>query len=557
MSRSGVEPGRGGQNPRDPDRGASQAYTEQLRLLELWEDVPKEVREAQRPFDHADVYPACGCDDEALRRLDLLAEIVVAAHMSGERERSLAVARKALRMLDETKDPLRAAWFWTQQGKAAEGLARGDGRAELGRAQELVRGLPPSPVHAEVIAQAAAWSAVHTPGPESYATAEQAVELSRLVGAGSTGLSARLTLGGHRIDSGDVEGGLAEMRAVCARAVELGEVHVLGRCYINLASALEGVGRSAEAVTVADEGVEVLHRFGLRDSTAWVHGNKACSLYSLGRWPEAEEAACEALRLAQTRMPRGAAAKRFALLALARGEWDAAERELAAARGHYGTHDPQPQYEIPFGHYTLELAAARGRLTDARAAVLDSIRAAAKRLPRFIPVWQAHALYLDAELLRAEGCENAHRWAEAVAAFELLDRPYELARARYRWAASLLGAGGEGAAEPPKRRSPRVSSKAPEPYHSVPSAELGRGVALFERTSCPVRGAGNCATSHRRPAADTATPGSGAKPRGRQLRVRRGWSRSSPRPLRGRSLRAGWAPLPRACAPARRSPGTR
>ncbi|WP_255316107.1 helix-turn-helix transcriptional regulator [Streptomyces morookaense] len=471
------------------------AYTEQLRLLEraleLWEDVPKEVREAQRPFDHADVYPACGCDDEALRRLDLLAEIVVAAHMSGERERSLAVARKALRMLDETKDPLRAAWFWTQQGKAAEGLARGDGRAELGRAQELVRGLPPSPVHAEVIAQAAAWSAVHTPGPESYATAEQAVELSRLVGAESTGLSARLTLGGHRIDSGDVEGGLAEMRAVCARAVELGEVHVLGRCYINLASALEGVGRSAEAVTVADEGVEVLHRFGLRDSTAWVHGNKACSLYSLGRWPEAEEAAREALRLARTRMPRGAAAKRFALLALARGEWDAAERELAVARAHYGTHDPQPQYEIPFGHCTLELAAARGRLTDARAAldetlrpglpaaaqryawplliaaataeadarglpaaeqgraaVLGSIRAAAKRLPRFIPVWQAHALYLDAELLRADGCEDAHRWAEVVAAFELLDRPYELARARYRWAASLLGAGGEGAAEP-------------------------------------------------------------------------------------------------------------
>ncbi|MGW1195471.1 MFS transporter [Streptomyces sp. NPDC002536] len=46
----------------------------------------------------------------------------------------------------------------------------------------------------------------------------------------------------------------------------------------------------------------------------------------------------------------------------------------------------------------------------------------------------------------------------------------------------------------------------------------------------PVRGAGNCAISHRRPAVDAPPQGSGAKPRERRLRVRRGWSRSSPRP---------------------------
>lgn len=73
-----------------------------------------------------------------------------------------------------------------------------------------------------------------------------------------------------------------------------------------------------------------------------------------------------------------------------------------------------------------------------RAAVLARIREAAKKLPRLCPVWTAHGLALDAELRRAEGRESPDSWAEAVAAFEPLERPHELARACYRWAESLL-----------------------------------------------------------------------------------------------------------------------
>ncbi|MEV4443712.1 hypothetical protein AB0K09_32945, partial [Streptomyces sp. NPDC049577] len=472
------------------------AYTEQLRLLEraleLWEDVPAETREEQRAFDYAGVYPACGCGDDALRRLDLLAEIVVAAHMSGERERALAMTKRGLRMLDETEDPLRAAWFWIQCSRLMDALGRGDGRQELDRARDLVRGLPPSPVHAEVLGQAASWSAVHTRDPDTLATAEQAVEFARLVGARGTELNARLTLGGLMIDSGDVDGGIAEMRAVCAQAVEQRDVHVLSRCHINFGSALEGVGRSAEAAEVAAQGLVVLHRFCLRDAMAWVAGNQAESLFSLGRWPEAEEAARRARGLAQSPKPRGTAAGRLAQLALSRGDLETAERELAAARDHYGSHDPQTQYLLPLARLTLDLAAARGRVHDARAALdealaigpcaetlrymwpllvsaataeadarglpaadpgragtLARIRAAATSLPRPVPVWQAYALFLEAELARAEGDPDPDRWAGATAAFARLDRPYDLARVRHRLAEALLTAGAaEAAAEP-------------------------------------------------------------------------------------------------------------
>ncbi len=92
------------------------------------------------------------------------------------------------------------------------------------------------------------------------------MEYARLVGAEDIELHARLTLGGLMVDSGDVEGGLAEMAAVCDRVVELGYVSVLGRCHVNYASSLESVGRSRQAVEVTAEGVEIHRRFGLADS---------------------------------------------------------------------------------------------------------------------------------------------------------------------------------------------------------------------------------------------------------------------------------------------------
>ncbi|HEX5565752.1 MAG TPA: AAA family ATPase [Streptomyces sp.] len=464
------------------------AYAEQLRLLdralELWEEAPPATRSALPSFAHAEVYPSCNCDDEALGYLDLLAETVTAAQLSGERKQAQTVIRRALRLLDERKEPLRAAWFWTQRSKLAETTSQSGGRAELDRAQELVRGLPPSPVHAEVLSYAAAWDATHAPGPESLTTARRAVELAGLVGAESIGLHARVTLGHLRISSGEVEDGLAEMAAAARRAVEQGEVGVVGRCHVNLASALEGVGRSTEAVEAAEEGLRVAHRFGLRDTRAWLHGNQAESLIALGRWEEADAALAATRRLARSARPRGAAALGTAQLAVRRGDIDLAARELAEARAQYGTHDPQPQYTIPLARLEMEIEAARGRPLQARrvleealdrgfplsteryawpllhsalameadvrglpaaepdrARVLERIRRAARHLPRLVPVWAAYGLLVDAELLRAEGHCAPDRWAEVVAAFERLERPFRLAQARHRWAEALLDAG--------------------------------------------------------------------------------------------------------------------
>ncbi|MGK5498082.1 helix-turn-helix transcriptional regulator, partial [Streptomyces sp. URMC 125] len=466
------------------------AYAEQLRLLdrvlELWEDAAAATRRALPSPRHAEVYPSCDGDDESLRHLDLLAETVTAAQLSGERKRALAVVRRALRTLDERREPLRAAWFWTQRSRLVQSTGQGDGREELARARELVRGLPPSPVHADVLAAAAGWGAVHEVGPETFSTARRAVELASVVGAGSIELHARLTLGNLRVFAGDVDAGLAEMAEVARCVVDRGEVGVMGRCHVNLSSALEGVGRSEQAVETAEEGLRVAHRFGLRDTRAWLQSNKAESLVALGRWEEADAALAAVRRLACSPRPRGSAALKSAHLALRRGDTDRAVRELAEAWRHHGTHDPQPQYTVPLARLELEVEAARGRPMEARRVleealdrgfplaveryawpllcsalaveadvrglpaaapgreeVLERIREAARALPRLVPVWAAYGLLADAELLRARGDDDPDRWAEAVAAFEELPRPFRLALVRHRRAESLLDAGGD------------------------------------------------------------------------------------------------------------------
>ncbi|MFI5657653.1 AAA family ATPase [Streptomyces sp. NPDC051684] len=476
------------------------AYSEQLRLLErameLWDGAPQEIRAALRMGDYALAFSSCGCDPARtpLEYLDLLSEAAVAGRLCGERERALKIGKRGLRILEEaegsgTADPLRAAWFHIQNSKIVSHVGRGDGWDEIATAQELVRGLPPSAVHAEVLANVAAWGMLHSPGAETLAAAERAVEYARMVDdAEEIELHARLVRGGLLVDAGAIEEGFAEMHAVRERSLALGMTARLVNVNVNLPSHLEGVGRSAESARVCEEAVALCRRYGLTDNKGWVRSNLAESLVSLGRWDEAVEVAeWVSRRFGLSDKPRGTACAHLAMVALGRGALQEAADHLAAANGFYGAHDPQPQYTLPRAHLALALAAAQGRLLDARAELarlvaaglppsmhryswpllrsaaaaeadarglpaadagraeaVARIRDAAKRQATPVPVWQAHERWVRVELLRAEGRDTADEWSATVTDFEPLDRPHDLARVRLRLAESLVARGAEG-----------------------------------------------------------------------------------------------------------------
>lgn len=471
------------------------APAEQLRLLErameLWDATPEDVRARLRPVDHTEVYPPCGCDPQTtpLRYLDLMAEAAVAGRLCGERERALKITKRALHLLaDEGGDPLRAAWFWVQRSRLVQAQARGDGWQELGTAQELVRGLPPSEVHAEVLAHVANWSMLRRPGPDALSAAERAVEYARMVGAEDIELNARLTLGQLMVDAGQIEAGLAQMYEAKNEVVARGLTALVGRSHVNLPSVLEGIGRSQEAVGILREGLRLTQEWGLRDSEAWVWTNLAKSLISLGRWDEATEAALNAQQTGQSAKPRGGGSNNLAHLALARGEIAEAARLLATSRASYGTHDPMPQNDLRMSALAIGIAAAEGRLLDARteadralstgfppgtqryawplllaaavaesdaadqapraaqegrAAFLERIFEAVRKLTTGAPLWLAYEKWTRAELDRAENRATPDTWSDVITAFEALERPYDLARVRHRLAEALLAAGGE------------------------------------------------------------------------------------------------------------------
>ncbi|MGH3311854.1 MAG: helix-turn-helix transcriptional regulator [Streptomyces sp.] len=465
------------------------AFAEQHQLLEraieLWQEVPEDVWARLRPIDEAEVYPGCAGSPgrDSLRFMDLLAEAVVAARTGGEIERALALTKRALDLLDETEDPLHAAWFWVKRSMLVEALGRGDGWDEIGRAQELVRGLPPSAVHADVLTSAAGWGMTHRPGADAMATAVRAVELARVVGATPLELQARITLGILTAESGDVENGLAEMRGAREQALAIGAFGVVGRADVNIAVELEAMGRSTEAAAVAARAAESAAAHGRPEVRSYALGTQAESLHAMGEWSEAAritEQAGASARSAETRswsalmkahlqlgrgdltasqaalqdageaVPRRAAPAHIAVqlrhctlaLAAGRGDFAGARAELRAAlKAEFppGTH----RYAWPLLHAAaVHESALRGlpAADDGRAELLGELRTAARRLPHPTPVWQAYALLVGAELDRAEGRAASAAWAEAAVAFEALERPYQLAQVRQRWAETLLTA---------------------------------------------------------------------------------------------------------------------
>ncbi|MFB9370050.1 helix-turn-helix transcriptional regulator [Kitasatospora albolonga] len=475
------------------------AFAEQLRMLEraleLWDEVPEEIRDTSvRPHDWAGTFPACGCDGAhcaGLYLVDVLAEAVTAARRSGDRDRGLSLAKRALKLVDEEAEPERAAWFMIQRAQMFGHLRRGGAQEEIDRAQQLVAGLRPSPVQAEVLALAVGHVMLLDPSAGDMAMAERAVELAREVDAPMVELHALTTLGTLRANLGDPEAGLALLHEAVERARPAGVVDVLCRALNNLSSMELSLGRAEEAAALAREGLAVAQGNGLLANTgAILAGNLVEALLVLGRRQEAEEL------LAEWDDSRAGTFHAFldrlrSELALDRGDLAAAEEHFQRAR-QAGKVVQQPQHDLPVARLAIRLAMRAGRPLDARAellAVLDGLAdrpagdglsdgcvngllpvlvegAAAEADSRGVPsadlgrpvvlrriaevaaglrpgteLHRAWSELLAAELARAEGVDSPGQWAAAVGSLRALGLGCPLGQALYRQAEALLAEG--------------------------------------------------------------------------------------------------------------------
>jgi DNA-binding CsgD family transcriptional regulator len=287
-------------------------------------------------------------------------------------------------------------------------------------------------------------------------------------------------------ESGDLDAGIAEMSGAREQAVEAGAFGVVGRADINLATELESMGRSSEAVAAAVRAVEVAETHGRPDVCGFALGNQAESLYAMGEWAEAARITEEAAAAARSAETRGFAALMKAHLHLGHGDLAALDSAREAARRLLGSHASAVNAAVQLRHFALEVAAGRGDFAgvraelraaleagfppgthryawpllhaaavheagvrglpaaeEGRAEVLEELRTAVRRLPHPAPVWQAHSALVTAEIDRAEGRSSPGAWESVTEAFESLERPYHLALARQRRAEALLEDGAQ------------------------------------------------------------------------------------------------------------------
>ncbi|MEV6975141.1 AAA family ATPase [Kitasatospora sp. NPDC093806] len=483
------DPGRALPTALDAAREARRrnAFAEQLRMLEraleLWDEVPEDrLTGTLRPYDWAETYPPCSCDADAhdedcdrLCLIDVLAEAVVAARRSGDRERGLSLSRRALKLVDETEHPARAAWFRINRARMLGHLRRSGDTEEIAHAHRLVEHLPPSAVQAEVFALGAGAAMLSNPRPELVELAERAVRIAREVGAHAVEQHALMTLGGLRNDlDADPDAAVAQLTAAVEASRRLGAPDLLLRGINNLASMQRGLGRAEEAAALAREGLEAARGNGLQRNIGTIlTGNLAEALMDLGRIDEAERVLADGDLTSPTGTHAEFLDRMRGELALLRGDLPAAAGMLAQAR--VANRVGQIQHSIPISRLALRVAVRAGRPLDARAeliaaldgdfpcgyladvyplladgaaveadsrglpeaeagraAVLARIAAVAAGLTPTAPLHHGWARLLAGELARAEGADTPAHWAAAIEQLRATGLPYPLGHALLR-----------------------------------------------------------------------------------------------------------------------------
>jgi len=526
----------------DAGREARQrnAFAEQLQMLEraldLWDRAPAEVLEGLRPADYLQSYPPCSCEPggctpacKALSLIDILAEAAVAARFSGDRERCLSMCRQALRMVDETVDPARAAWFLVLMARIGYNTNRDGGRPELLHARRLVEHRHPSAVQAEVFGRLAALAMVDRADEEELELAQRAVRIAREVGAEAAGLHARCTLGVLLTTRGQEDEGIAELNLVLDRALELRDPDLVCRAYVNLVDVYEGLGRSADAARIGRIGYEKVRSGGLLGVAGpLIVGNLVEALLSLGELPQAAELLDSPVGAGSTGDLRFLARLR-AVLALLRDDLPAANERLAEARSYLLP--GRFENRLPFDELSIRLATAQGRFADARAELLEAVgegfdhssarfawpllvhgvaaeadsrglpaadagraqvltrvRAAAAGLPARWPLVQGWSLLLDAELARAEGVPDPALYLRAVEVLESTGLPCPLGLALLRAAEAEAGRGDRAAAAQLLRRAEEQAERHGDRRLAREAGLLADRARLREPEAAPAAG---------------------------------------------------------------------
>ncbi len=397
------------------EAGAAFAFGEQLALLErvlaLWDRAPDAA--SRLPVDHVGLLEAAG----------------QTARTAGDPARADSYATAGLAELDADREPMRAAALLELRGRSRQQighLARFD---DLRQAARLAEAEPDREMAARVLAFLAGVEILHCFDEQARATAERALALSRRIGADGSAAHALTTLALCDSYVGDLDGALRRLDEAQALAERCGDDESLLRCLVDRSDMLMGAGQYERAVAVARSGAGRARAAGLgRNHGAFLAINVAEAQLAMGHWPDAVEVIDDALDLDPPPTHRRFLIQLRAVIALRRGEIDAATRTAGRSAGADLAADPIPQHRLPQFRLEAELALAHG--DPARA--VDLMEGPALLDPRPTPARHAWPLLAIGARACGELRDRAaalHDHAAAARADSVLDRLTERAGA--------------------------------------------------------------------------------------------------------------------------------
>jgi DNA-binding CsgD family transcriptional regulator len=453
------------------------------RALELWDTVPDAEERA------------------GLERAEILGRAAEAAAWSGSSERAIELVSAALELVDDRREPVRAALLHERRGFYLW-WSGADGIADYEDAVRVMPAEPPSADRAFVLAGLGFALMLTGRVAQSREVCEQALEVARTVGARPAEVRALATLGNDLVSLGDTAVGIARLREARELARDLGDPDLLAQTAIGLSDALRQLGSLEEAVAVGLEGAEDADRAGLGAAQgAFCALNGAEAAFELGRWDIVERVVGDVLAERASDVAFGVARRQQAVLGAARGDFAAAHEDLRAVRDLLRPRSTPELHAYTF-EVEAELAIWEGRPEAASRAAQEvcelatrvevpgatrcaalGVRAEADRAERALTLRDAEAaqaaserarrfrdsaaaaprglrLSIEAELARAEGRADPAAWEAAVAAWETWDAPFRAGYARWRWAEALLAQpGGREAAGDALREARAVAQR--------------------------------------------------------------------------------------------------
>lgn len=331
------------------------------RVLSLWREVPD-----------ADALVGVG-------RLGVAERAAETAMLAGQGARAVELVRQILAEPEVAADPLRAGllnerlrWFlWESGDRAAAAQAVREGI-------RLIPADPPSAARARILAHLAGLElfAQDYAGSRDHATA--AVEMARSLGARSEEALGLGILGWTEAVLGDIDGGLARFREGQLIAAELESPEGQAIATINLVSLLDRVGRPADSLAAAEDGLRTVRALGVERTYGGVlSGFAVKALVAIGRWDDAESAATEGLRLAVNERSILWLLTNRARLRTGRGRFAEAAADLDRARG-IDESLGRTEFTTNILAVAAETAIWQGRISDVRS-VIDTVSATPDR----------------------------------------------------------------------------------------------------------------------------------------------------------------------------------